>query len=171
MDKMLLQKLCDKGNSTRQIAAEINKSQTTVRYWLNKYDLKTIHSLNLPKTTKWCPKCNKTKSIEKFYGGDSDNTKTSGYCKLCNNAETTRRKRAIKMEYVEYKGGECCICGYSKCLAALEFHHLDPGEKDFAIADLKNVKLSEKILKELDKCICVCANCHRELHYFNQNEI
>lgn len=40
------------------------------------------------------------------------------------------RKRT-KIALVEYKGGKCCICGYNKCIEALEFHHLDPSQKDF----------------------------------------
>jgi hypothetical protein len=35
---------------------------------------------------------------------------------------------------IAYKGGECSICGYNKCVAALEFHHLNPSEKDFTIS-------------------------------------
>jgi hypothetical protein len=44
----------------------------------------------------------------------------------------------------------------------LEFHHLDPNEKDFSIGG-KSWSL-ERLKKEVDKCILICANCHRELH-------
>lgn len=54
--------------------------------------------------------------------------------------------------------------GYNKCIAALEFHHLDPNEKDFGIASSGATRTFEKIKVELDKCIMVCANCHREIH-------
>lgn len=36
---------------------------------------------------------------------------------------------------VQYKGGKCCVCGYNKYLGALEFHHLNPNEKDFGISN------------------------------------
>lgn len=71
------------------------------------------------------------------------------------------RKRT-KVKLVEYKGGKCECCGYSKCVEALEFHHLDPSKKDFQISGTSK---SFDILKsEVDKCILVCANCHREIH-------
>jgi len=72
------------------------------------------------------------------------------------------RKR-VKIKLVDYKGGNCEKCGYNKCIDALEFHHLDPSEKDFSISD-KSWSL-ERLKKEVDKCILICANCHRELHY------
>ena len=65
---------------------------------------------------------------------------------------------------VNYKGGKCEICGYDKYLGALDFHHLDPAQKDFAISNSNIYKNLDKLKKELDKCILVCANCHREIH-------
>ena len=71
------------------------------------------------------------------------------------------RKRK-KIELVEYKGGCCEKCGYNKSIGALQFHHLDPKEKDFAIS-ARSYSL-ERLKKEVDKCIMVCANCHIETH-------
>ena len=79
--------------------------------------------------------------------------------------KTHRHK--VKEELVKYKGGKCEICGYDKCLGALDFHHLDPTQKDFAISDSNIYKNLNKLKEEVDKCILVCANCHRELHYNN----
>ena len=68
-----------------------------------------------------------------------------------------------KQRLVNSLGGKCCICGYNKCLSALEFHHLNPEEKDFTIS--KNAHIAfEKALEEAKKCILVCSNCHREIH-------
>lgn len=64
---------------------------------------------------------------------------------------------------VEYKGGECEKCGYKKCIDALEFHHKDPNEKDFTISG-KSWSF-ERLKKEADKCILVCSNCHKEIHF------
>ena len=65
---------------------------------------------------------------------------------------------------VTYKGGKCEKCGYNKCIAALDFHHLNPLEKDFSIGNKGYTRSWENIKKEIDKCILVCANCHREIH-------
>lgn len=72
------------------------------------------------------------------------------------------RKRN-KERAVEYKGGKCEKCGYEKCTSALEFHHLEPKEKDFSPSQNMNMAW-DKIKVEIDKCILVCSNCHREIH-------
>lgn len=74
-----------------------------------------------------------------------------------------RNRKSKKQKCVDYKGGKCQKCGYNKCIEALEFHHLDPSQKDFSIAKAHSWKM-EKLLPELDKCMLLCANCHRELH-------
>ena len=79
------------------------------------------------------------------------------------NYDTTKENRYKKKKLlVEYKGGKCEICGYDKCLAALEFHHIDPDKKDFSISS--SSKSIDELKLEADKCILVCANCHREIH-------
>lgn len=73
-----------------------------------------------------------------------------------------KRRRKIKLLSIEYKGGRCQICGYDKCPAALDLHHIY-GKKDFGIGDKGYTRSWEVVKKELDKCILVCANCHREI--------
>jgi len=67
------------------------------------------------------------------------------------------------MQFVNYKGGKCCCCDYDRYLGALEFHHVDPTQKDFELSNIKCYVL-ETIQQELDKCILLCSNCHREVH-------
>lgn len=76
------------------------------------------------------------------------------------NKKSYRNK--VKYKAVEYKGGSCIKCGYNKCMSALDFHHVNPVEKDFSISG--GTKSFESIKKELDKCILVCRNCHSEIH-------
>ena len=45
-----------------------------------------------------------------------------------------KRREILKLKAIKYKGGKCCICGYNNCVNALEFHHVNPNEKDFGIA-------------------------------------
>ena len=84
-------------------------------------------------------------------------------CRKCRYEKTQRWYRSQKQKYLDYKGGKCERCGYNKCNAALEFHHLDPSKKEFRLSYSR--KGFEKVKKELDKCILVCANCHREIHH------
>ena len=85
-------------------------------------------------------------------------------CSKCLSEAVQRRRDKIKQLAIEYKGSKCEICGYNKCIAALEFHHKDPAEKDFGISAKGYTRSWEAVKIELDKCILVCANCHRELH-------
>ena len=74
-----------------------------------------------------------------------------------------KRRRKIKALAIEYKGGQCQICGYHKYQGSLDLHHIDHRGKDFGIADKGYTRSWEKVRAELDKCILVCANCHREI--------
>jgi len=74
----------------------------------------------------------------------------------------TKRRRKIKTLAIEYKGGQCQICGYKKYQGALDLHHIN-GSKEFGIADKGYTRSWEKVKVELGKCILVCANCHREI--------
>ena len=66
---------------------------------------------------------------------------------------------------VAYKGNKCERCGYDRCADALEFHHLDPSAKEFNLSGKGQTLGWERVKTELDKCIMVCANCHREIHH------
>ena len=91
------------------------------------------------------------------------------YIEIKNNPNTTFhqiiRGYRRKLKLIEMKGGGCEICGYNKNIAALDFHHLDANTKKFNIDGrvLSNKKW-EDLLEEAEKCILLCANCHRELH-------
>lgn len=73
-------------------------------------------------------------------------------------------RQKIKTKAIEYKGGKCERCGYNKCEWALDFHHKNANEKEFSISRYSTLSW-DRIKKELDKCIMVCANCHREIHH------
>jgi hypothetical protein len=73
-----------------------------------------------------------------------------------------------KKEAVEYLGGKCIKCGYSKLYCCLDFHHKDPSLKKYEVAArLKNGLDSNR--EELNKCELLCKNCHQELHYLLDN--
>ena len=80
---------------------------------------------------------------------------------LNNYSKVYRRKQ--KQLAFDYKGGACQMCGIAdECLGIYDFHHIDPETKDATIASFKCFKTAKK---ELDKCILVCSNCHRKIHY------
>jgi hypothetical protein len=84
--------------------------------------------------------------------------------KICNSCSVNTRRVKLKSKSVEYKGGRCIMCGYDKCLAALEFHHKDSSTKCFSFSG-SHSRSWDNIKNELDKCDLLCSNCHKELHY------
>lgn len=83
----------------------------------------------------------------------------------------TEKKRMsnikIKRHVVDLLGGQCVRCGYNDCIAALDFHHIDPNTKEFTISQAFKSWSETKL--ELKKCVILCCNCHRMLHagYWN----
>jgi len=86
---------------------------------------------------------------------------------FCNNKckikfHVDKKRWQLKLESVKYKGGECEQCGYKKCPTALEFHHIDPTQKEFAISKQPHTRSWDRLKVELDKCSLLCSNCHKE---------
>ncbi len=70
-----------------------------------------------------------------------------------------------KTNLIKVFHSQCCICGFNAFQEALEFHHVDPSQKEFGITDGGTVtKALSKQLDEMRKCVLVCANCHRGIH-------
>lgn len=77
-----------------------------------------------------------------------------------------RRKIKIKNWFKEYKKNLTCSNCSENHIAALEFHHKINNKKEGNIGNMVNDGFSiKKILEEIDKCIILCANCHRKIHY------
>src|SRR6185437_103764 len=87
--------------------------------------------------------------------------KSSMSTRLCPACQVIQYRRRAKERAVALKGGKCQMCGYNRCLAALEFHHLDPSQKQFNISLFS--RSWKRVMEEIHKCVLVCANCHREL--------
>lgn len=86
----------------------------------------------------------------------------SSKVKITKSESVIKWRKRIKKKLIDYKGGKCQNCGYNKCDRALEFHHLNPKEKDFSISG-KSYSF-EKMKIEVDKCVLLCSNCHSEIH-------
>ena len=138
MQNELLKELVEQGKSTYDMAKELKSSQTNVRYWLKKFDLKTIRPKRQSRQDRF------KSQIE------------------------SQRSRAIKrkLDFIKRLGGCCKICGYNKNWSALDFHHRKPDDKVMQLSIEKLGHVSEdKLLVELLKCDLVCSNCHREIHH------
>lgn len=110
---------------------------------------------------KTCAKCHGIFNKDDFYKrGDGG---PISYCRQCARKWFLDWQHSIKKQCVDYKGGCCILCGYSKYFGSLEFHHLDGSQKDFTISSHRSLSF-DQLKTELDKCVLLCSNCHREVH-------
>lgn len=130
---------------------------------------------------KICTRCGEEKKDDDFSFKNKSTNKRSSACKVCQRVyhkeyykdnkevELKRsivRKNIIKEWFREYKRSlNCCRCD-EKHIATLQFHHLNPKEKEYSVSHMPSNGCSKnKILKEISKCIVLCANCHAKEHY------
>ena len=74
------------------------------------------------------------------------------------------RKKARTL-LAEAFGGKCTVCGYDKTIMALDYHHINPKEKDKLLSmAMRDGSSWSRIVKEARKCTIVCCRCHREIH-------
>jgi transposase len=157
-----LEPLVEAGMSTAEIAEIVGLSKTTVRHWLREYGLKTQwaerrHASHegQPELQLRCARHGVTKFVRRTGGGYR--------CAKCRAEAVARRRRNVKRILVEEAGGSCAVCGYHRCVGALEFHHLVPAEKSFSLSHRGVARSLEKARVEARKCALLCANCHAEV--------
>lgn len=149
------------GLSLREIAVEMDRSLATVRHWMRRYGLKPSPrrkrgSMDGPRVM--VSRC-------QHHGETAFVREGRGYyrCKRCRVEATGRRRRALKRILVDEAGGQCILCGYSRCHRALEFHHLDPATKEFQLAHRGRTRSLRRLRAEARKCALLCSNCHAEV--------
>jgi hypothetical protein len=105
-----------------------------------------------------CKHCGETEP-EKFF----QQNKMKSCCLKCHTLYVHQKQRELKVKAIEYLGGKCKKCGYVGISAVYDFHHRDPGDKDFSWGNRRTSNW-ENLKLELDKCDLLCSNCHREVH-------
>lgn len=162
------------------------------RWQCNKCKTKYALELYHKKHDKKCPICNKIKKPYEFVRNNSLDFKAYGkICRECaykknlelrkfkkvkkirtqkdKNNEYIQRYRKTKKYLIELFGDKCAICGKTFPWYAYDFHHKDSKNKEVKISrfvkfSLKHLKNLPEFQEELNKCILVCAICHRKLH-------
>lgn len=130
--------------------------------------------------TKICTRCGVEKPLTEFNFKNKEQGKYQSQCKECQrenarknyyqkykytSVERYKRNRKIHRQRVkqyldEIRAKGCIICG-ENCPCCIDFHHLR--EKTFNLAEAKE-KSRISTEEELQKCVLLCANCHRKLH-------
>jgi hypothetical protein len=162
LDRDELADLVAAGLSSSQIGTVVGRTPTTVRHWLREYGLRThwaerrqASSESRGELTLRCA----THGLTTFRL-----RRTGGYrCSRCNSEGVSRRRRRIKQTLVVEAGGACRLCGYSACVAALEFHHVERTDKLFSLSHRGVTRSIARARQEASKCVLLCANCHAEV--------
>lgn len=124
-----------------------------------------------------CSKCEKVLPLTEF--GKRRDSNLQSYCKRCNRSYQRRHYLRNKKKYIENKNkykeigkeymqkvkatSRCEFCGESH-IAVLDFHHKDHTTKSFSLSGCYGKSIAT-VQAEIDKCIVLCSNCHRKLHY------
>jgi len=133
--------------------------------------------------TKICNYCGREKPLSYFRETDCEFLECRDCCKArkknqrantrklfsdCGSLAPVDRRRELKRYAVEYLGGACAHCGLStNQYKVYDFHHIDDSNKKYSVSQLiGRLPKWEVLQEELDKCILLCANCHR-IHHAN----
>lgn len=111
---------------------------------------------------KSCSKCKKVKSTKEFYShGKKENMRLYSHCKSCFNLKCILRWKQKKLHAIKKLGNKCADCNQSYHPNVYDFHHLY--DKDYNWTKLR-LRSQQSIDNELNKCVLLCANCHRLRH-------
>jgi hypothetical protein len=163
MERDALTELVARGLSTAQIAAELDRHPRIVAGWLREYGLHTDEAVRRRQDrvnpgTRRAGTCPQHGDVAFVARGDG-----SWRCVRCRSERVSEARRRRKAQLVAEAGGCCVICGYDRCVGALQFHHVDPAEKRFAIAHRGAARSLASMREEAAKCVLLCSNCHIEV--------
>jgi transposase len=133
LEKAQLEDLIKADLTLREIAERLDRSMTTVRYWLDRHEIDNPH----PSGPR--PRAGGGAKTAIFrcrrHGMTEFSLEGRGHyrCKRCRSAAVVKRRRKVKLKLVEEAGGQCALCGYGRYVGALQFHHFDPNLKAFSV--------------------------------------
>jgi hypothetical protein len=159
-----LQVLVDAGGTITSIADSLGLSPSTVQYWLRRHGLKTMrhrgrHEIPPDRPMRLELECLRHGRTTFAKRRDADVYR----CLKCRSEQVSKQRRKVKQILIEEAGGRCSLCGYDRWVGALHFHHLEPGEKAFAISQEGAYRSLARARAEARKCALLCANCHAEV--------
>jgi transposase len=151
------------GANVAEMAHRLDRSTSTVRYWLKRYEIKPVN----PRGPR--RRCNDGSRFATFecrrHGVTEFVLEGRGYyrCKRCRAAAVAKRRRTVKQQLVEEAGGACALCGYRRWIGALQFHHIDPSRKKFHIGHRGYSRSMARSRAEAQKCILVFPRFGRQV--------
>jgi transposase len=166
IDRAWLLELTEAGMSIAEIATAVDRSKGTVRHWLRAYGLKTQGGVRA--STVGAARAEGQVELEMVcpsHGLTAFVIEGRSYyrCRRCRQEGVAAHRRRLKQTLVREAGGCCRLCGYDRCLAALQFHHLVPADKRAGISARGLTIALESLRAEAAKCVLLCSNCHAEV--------
>lgn len=129
--------------------------------------------------TKICPRCKTEKPLIEFRWKNKKKEIRDSHCISCarefgkahyrNNTQKIKtqvknRNKSYALKNQEWKSNLFCVsCGENET-SCLDFHHLDPNTKENIISEMLRNNSLAAVMREAEKCVVVCANCHRKIH-------
>jgi Helix-turn-helix domain len=163
-DRKGLEAMAAGGATLAEIATALDRSVTTVRFWLNRWEIPRERPRSrVPPDPESAPLDVEMECAR--HGVTLFRLEGRGYyrCKRCRQARVSEWRRGVKRRLVAEAGGSCEVCGYDRCVAALQFHHRDPATKRFIISRQGVTRSFAETKQEASKCMLLCANCHAEV--------
>ena len=119
--------------------------------------------------TRVCKACGAEKPLSEFQKtGIRDGVQRyKSKCKICQ-GEVDRARYKRQRDFLGSLKLRCEKCGETRP-EVLDFHHRNPAEKDFTIGR-SPIRTEESLMVEIEKCVVLCSNCHREFHFRERRE-
>lgn len=165
IERALLAEIVACDRSIRDMADVFDRSPTTIRHWLRRHGLETSRMTRERLGKAALAAGLTTAQLPCLLHGTSRHVRRDGgfRCARCRVEHVADKRRRIKRQLVLEAGGRCALCGYDRCAAALQFHHLDRTTKRFALSQDGVARSMAEARDEAAKCVLLCANCHAEV--------
>jgi transposase-like protein len=165
IDRELLAEVVACDLSVRDMAEVFERSPSTIRHWLRRHRLASGPTLRRAAVAAADAAGQRELQLPcQHHGVTRYVRRVDGFrCARCEAAHVVAWRRKIKRVLVDEAGGACVLCGYSRFHAALQFHHVDPSEKSFALSREGVTRSLARARAEAKKCVLLCANCHAEV--------
>jgi transposase-like protein len=170
IERERLERLVESDMTIAEIAEAVGLSKGAVRHWMKLYGLRTKRArgdrIKLARAAKEAGLLRVTMTCRR-HGETEFILEGRGYyrCARCRAEAVVRHRQKVKTTLVSEAGGECVVCGYSRDIRALAFHHLDRECKRLALSSQGVTYSLDALRAEAQKCVLLCANCHREVEH------
>ena len=166
LDREVLAGLVSQGFSIPDMARRLDCTTARVRYWLRRHGLQSRQGDNRAAAREAVALGQRRVELTCRHHGQVVHVlegRGSYRCTVCRAAQVAEHRRKLKRLLIAEAGGYCRLCGYDRCEAALQFHHLDPTQKSFHLSLRGITRSLARVREEARKCVLLCATCHAEV--------